>query len=318
MGKGLAEGLAGTNAKEMDRRRSELRLKIGMEYLQEIGWKWSPATGDARLEGNSMSDFVGELLGSRELADLASRIYGLGDTLRAKLLSGRLTKAPSTAASIFFFGRCMKTYQAAVELLRLGFWQDAAVLARVLREAEYQISWIASGGDATAQLFLKDHSRNRRNVIRTLSKHGDPEIKAQAQEIIEGTASDETLDEWWRNWWSKERNQGIGWLAEKLGRNAHRFENATLSAFVHTSPALLDFYFHEAGDGFGVIVESRPGVSDENREFAETVVFSVFAAFVEVCTAFAQQMGFGFEDELTQITERIRLQFAPNPGNSGP
>jgi hypothetical protein len=264
-----------------------------------------------------MADFAGELLGSRELADLASRIYGLGDTLRAKLVSGRLTKAPSNAASIFFFGRCVKTYHAAVELLRMGFWQDAAVLARVLREAEYQISWIAAGGDETARLFLQDHSRNRRNIMRTLAKHGDPEIKAQAQEIIEGTVSDQTLDEWWRNWWSKERNQGIGWLAEKLGRKAHRFEYATLSAFVHTSPALLDFYFHEAKDGTGVIVESRPGVSDDNREFAETVVFSVFAAFVDVCAAFARQMGFGFEEELTQIGERIQQQFAPNKPREG-
>ena len=258
-----------------------------------------------------MSDFVGELLGSRELADLASRIHELGDTMRTKLVSGRVKAAPSNIASIFFFGRCFKTYHAAAELLRMGFWQDAAVLARVLREAEYQISWIAAGGDDTARLFLQDHSRNRRNVMRTLAKHGDPEIKIQAQEIVEATASDEMLDEWWRNWWSKERNEGIGWLAGKLERNAHRFEYATLSAFVHTSPALLDFYFHEASDGAGAIMESRPGVSDENREFAETVVFSVFAAFVDACATFARQMGFGFEEELTQISERIRRQFVP-------
>ena len=84
-----------------------------------------------------MSDFVGELLGSRDLADLASRIYAVADGLRAKLVTGPVRTTPSNTALIFFFGRGLKTYHAAVELLRMGFWQDAAVLARVLREAEY-------------------------------------------------------------------------------------------------------------------------------------------------------------------------------------
>ena len=256
------------------------------------------------------ADFVGELLGSRELADLASRIYKLGDALRAKLVTGPVKITASNTAAIFFFGRCLKTYQAAVELLRIGFWQDAAVLARVLRETHYQICWIVAGGDATARLFLQDYNRNRRNVMRTLAKHGDPEIKTQAQAVVENTPADETLDEWWKNWWSKQRNEGISWLAEKLEYKAHRFEYAALSAFVHTSPALTDFYFHEPKNGGGVILETRPGISDENREFADTVVFSVFAAFVDICAAFAKQMGFGFEDELTQISERIRKQFA--------
>jgi len=256
-----------------------------------------------------VSDFVGELLGSRDLADLASRIYAVADGLRAKLVTGPVRTTPSNTALIFFFGRGLKTYHAAVELLRMGFWQDAAVLARVLREAEYQVRWIAAGGDETAQLFLRDYDRNRRNVMRTLAKHGDPEIKTQAQEIVEGTAADGTLDEWWRNWWSKKPKEGIGWLAEQLGYKTHRFEYAALSAFVHTSPALADFYFHEAKEG-GVTLESRPGVSDENREFAEVVVFSIFAAFVDICGAFAGKMGFGLEDELQQIVERIHQAFS--------
>jgi hypothetical protein len=257
------------------------------------------------------ADFVGELVGSRELADLASRIYRLGDALRAKLVTGPVVKTTaSNIAAIFFFGRCLKTYQAAVELLRIGFWQDAAVLARVLREAHYQICWIVAGGDATARLFLQDFNRNRRNVMRTLAKYGDPEIKTQAQEVVENTAPDETLDEWWKNWWSKERNEGIGWLAQKVEYKAHRFEYATLSAFVHTSPALTDFYFHEPKNGAGAVLETRPGISDENREFADAVVFSVFAAFVDTCAAFAKQMEFGFEDDFKEISERIRKQFA--------
>ena len=90
-------------------------------------------------------NFVGELLGSRELADLASRIYRLGDALRDKLVSGPAKTNTANTAAIFFFARCLKTYQATIELLRLGFWQDAAVLARVLREAHYQICWIVAG-----------------------------------------------------------------------------------------------------------------------------------------------------------------------------
>lgn len=257
-----------------------------------------------------MADFVGELLGSRDLADLASRIYGLGSGLRAKLMTDPVKTTPSNKALIFFFGRSLKTYHAAAELLRMGFWQDAAVLGRVLREAEYQVRWIVRGGDEIAQLFLQDYSRNRRNIMKTLAKHGDAEIKAQAQDIVKSTPADETLDEWWRNWWSKRPNEGIGWLAGQLGYRAHRFEYGTLSAFVHTSPAVMDFYFHEARDSGGVILESRPGVSDENREFANVVVFSIFAAFVDICAAFAGHMKLGFEDELSQIGDQISRQFS--------
>jgi len=254
-----------------------------------------------------MADFVGELLDSRELADLASRIYRLGNALRAKLVSDRIKTATSTNALIFFFARGFKTYQAAVELLRVGFWQDAAVLARVLREAEYQARWISRAGDETAKLFLQDYSRNRRRVMTTLAEHGDPAIRIKAQEVVDSTEDDEVLDEWWRNWWSKKPKQGIGWLAEQLGYQAHRFEYATLSAFVHTSPALTDFYFHEEKErGAGVLVETRPGVSEENREFANVVVFSTFAAFVDICAVFSAHMEFGFEDELRQISEGIR------------
>jgi hypothetical protein len=254
-----------------------------------------------------MADFVED---SHDMADLARRIHRLADALRAKLMTDPVQTTPSKIAVIFFFGRFLKTYQAAIELLRMGFWQDAAVLARVLREAEYQVRWIVTGGDETARLFLQDYQRNRRKVLRTVAEHGDPEIRVKAQEIVEGTAADETLDEWWRNWWSSNRNEGIGWLAEKVGhQTAHRFEYVPLSAFVHTSPALMDFYFHEPTDAVGVVLESRPGISLENREFANLVVFSIFAASADICGAFAQHMGFGFEDELAQVGDQIR-QFA--------
>lgn len=256
------------------------------------------------------TDFVSELVGSGEPGKLASRIYKLGDALRARLVSGPVKRSPANTASIFFFGRCFKSYQAAVTLLQLGFWQDAAVLARVLREAEYQICWIANGGDDTGRLFFENHERNRRKAMRSLANHGDPAIRTQAEAIIESTPSDE-FDKWWTNWWSPKRNEGIGWLAEKkLERKAYRLEYAQLSAFVHSSPALLNFYFRYAKDG--LILETRPGVSEENREWANTVAFSILAAFVDACGAFTQQMAFGFEDEVTQINEWIRKQFGVN------
>ena len=124
------------------------------------------------------ADFVGELLGSRELGDLASQIYELGDALRAKLTSAPVQTIASNTASIFFFARCLKTYQAAIRLLREGFWQDAAVLARVLREAEYQVCWIALGGDKTGRLFREDYKRNRRKVMRILAEHGPLRLSA--------------------------------------------------------------------------------------------------------------------------------------------
>ena len=50
-------------------------------------------------------------------------------------------------------------------------------------------------------------------------------------------------------------------------------------------------------------------LSTGGGKFADTVAFSIFAAFADACAAFAQHMGFGFEAELTQINERIRKQF---------
>jgi hypothetical protein len=67
---------------------------------------------------------------------------------------------------------------------------------------------------------------------------------------------------------------------------------------------------HHESRFFRSLLETRPGISDENREFADTVVFSVFAAFVDTCAAFTKQMEFGFEDDLREISERIRKQFA--------
>lgn len=250
-----------------------------------------------------MSDFVGELLGSRDLANLASRIYRLADALRAKLVSNPVKRAD--VALIFFFARCFKSFRASVELLRLGFWQDAALVARVLREAAYQAFWIARGGDEVGKLFLENHERNRRKVMRDLAKHGDPEIKPKAQEVVDSVPRDKALDDWWRNWWSPKWEEGIRWLAEQVGHgHAHRFEYGTLSAFVHTSPALLGHYLHEGADG--VVLETRPGVSDDNRDFADAIVFSIFASFVDVCALTAQQFGLDHEDEIKEITECVR------------
>lgn len=70
-----------------------------------------------------MSDFVGELLDSREYAELASKIYRLADGLRGKMNGAHITPSATNTALIFFFARSFKTFQAAIELLRLGFFK---------------------------------------------------------------------------------------------------------------------------------------------------------------------------------------------------
>lgn len=253
------------------------------------------------------TDFVGELLGSRERAELASRIYRLGDGLRTKLMSEPMKLSHTNTALIFFFARSLKTYQAAITLVQTGFWQDAAVLARVLREADYQVRWLVKVGDKMAELFIRDNERNRRRIIRTLAEIAVPEIRAQAAEVAENTEADKELDEWWRNWWSKEKKEHIGWLAKEVGyADAHRLEYGTLSAFVHSSPTLLNYYLRESNKD-GVILETRPGIAAENRSFADAVVWSIFAAFLDICRLFASQMGFDFSNELLEIDKRMQL-----------
>lgn len=253
------------------------------------------------------TDFVGELLGSRERAELASRIYRLGDSLRTKLILEPLKPSHINTALIFFFARSFKTYQAAITLVQTGFWQDAAALARVLRESDYQVRWLVNGGDKVAKLFIRDHERNRRRIMRALAEIAVPEIRAQAAEVVENTEADKELDEWWRNWWSKERKKHIGWLARQVGyANAHRLEYGTLSAFVHSSPALLNSYLR-AGNKGGVILETRPGIPPENLSFADAVIWSIFSAFLDVCRLVALQMAFDFSKELSEIDERMQI-----------
>src|SRR5262249_14991054 len=95
----------------------------------------------------------------------------------------------------------------------------------------------------------------------------------------------------------------------------HRFEYAKLSAFVHTAPALLDFYFHDTKEG-SAILETRPGISEENREMAAAAAFSVFSAFTGTCKLFAHQMELGFDEELKDIDDRIKAELGEQSGSS--
>jgi hypothetical protein len=174
--------------------------------------------------------------------------------------------------------------------------------SRVLREAEYQISWITKGGDDTARLFLEDYARRRRNLIHILANHGSAEIKPQAEAMVE-----DAPEKQWPNWWSKKGDEGIGWLARQLGRRAHPLEYAKLSEFAHSSAPSADTYFRDAEGG--LILQTRPGVSEKDQKWADTMAYSVFAAFADACGAFAQQMELDFKDELTQIYQRIEKQF---------
>jgi hypothetical protein len=252
-------------------------------------------------------DFVGELLGSRERAELASRIYRLGDSLRTKLMSEPVKPTHANFALIFFFARSFKTYQAAITLVQTGFWQDAAVLARVLREADYQVRWVQRGGEKVAELFIRDYERNQRRLIRTLAEIAVPEIQVQAAAIAENTEVNEELDEWWRNWWSKDRKEHIGWLAKEVGyADAQRLEYGTLSAFVHSSPALFNHYFRDSEKG-GMTLETRPGIDPESLSFADAVLWSIFSAFLDVCRLFASDRGYDFSNELSEIDDRMQL-----------
>ena len=251
-------------------------------------------------------DFVGELLGSRAHAALASKLYRLGDALRTNLLTAKIQTRPINTAIIFYFARGFKTYQAAITLLRIGFPQDAAVLARVLREASYQVRWLVKGGDDAAQLFVQDYERNSRKVIHTLAEIAEPpEIKARAQEIAESTPPDEELDEWWRNWWGKSKS--IAWLASQVDSTAaYRLEYGNLSAFVHSSPALLNYYFRPR-EGGGAVLETRPGIANENRGVAYTSLWTIFSAFLEICKTVCSQLTIDFAKELAEIEEDKKI-----------
>jgi hypothetical protein len=251
-------------------------------------------------------DFVGELLGSRNNAALASKIYRLADSIRDKLIAEQVQARRINTAVIFFFARGFKTFQAAITLLRCGFPQDAAVLARVLREASYQARWLMKGGDEGADLFVQDYERNSRKVIHMLAEIAEPkEVRARAQDIADKIPPDDTLDEWWKNWWGKTKS--IAWLADQVdSRSAYRLEYGNLSAFVHSSPALLNYYLRPQETG-GAFLETRPGIVNENRQMAATTLWSIFSSFVDICKILASQLHFDFSEELAAIDADQKL-----------
>jgi hypothetical protein len=141
---------------------------------------------------------------ARDLSTASQALHRLGDEIRTKMLEKSL---PSIQAPlVFFFARGFMTFQATALLWEAGFWQDAAVLSRSLREASYQARWLAKRGDEASHLFFVDHERNRRKVMQTLGRVAPPEIKAQAQKVVADMEPSPELEAWWRNWWGRNKS----------------------------------------------------------------------------------------------------------------
>ena len=121
---------------------------------------------------------------ARDLSRASQALHRVGEAIRAKVLEKPLPS--KNAPLVFFFARGFLTFQATARLWEGGFWQDAAVLSRSLREASYQARWTAKCGAEASSLFFVDHERNRRKVIRTIGRVGPPDVREKAQGVVAG------------------------------------------------------------------------------------------------------------------------------------
>lgn len=237
---------------------------------------------------------------ARDLSTASQALHRLGDEIRTKILEKPL---PSIHAPlVFFFARGFMTFRATALLWQNGFWQDAAVLSRSLREASYQARWIAKRGDEASQLFFVDHERNRRKVLKTLGRVAPPEIKAQAQKVVAEIEPAAEPDAWWRNWWG--RDKSLSWLAREIGAgDAYLTEYAMLSAFTHSSPAIFSHYLEPCAGGF--TMRTRPGFP-ENREFAHAILWTTLAAFTDLCAVLAEALEIDCAAQLKEAGDALQ------------
>jgi hypothetical protein len=235
-----------------------------------------------------------------DLSTASQALNRLGDEIRTNILEKPLP--PIHAPLVFFFARGFMTFQATALLWQAGFWQDAAVLSRSLREASYQARWTAKRGDEASNLFFVDHERNRRKVMETLSQAAPPEIKAQAQKVVADMEPSPEVEPWWRNWWG--RNKSLSWLAGQIGAgDAYLTEYAMLSAFTHSSPAIFSHYLTPRDGGF--TLRTRPGFP-ENREFAHAILWTSIAAFTDLCAVLSVALEIDCTAQLKEVGDALQ------------
>lgn len=176
----------------------------------------------------------------------------------------------------FFFCKSFKTYQAMRILCRLGFLEDANVLARTIFELSLQARWVQADPKPRARQFA-EHDPVRRYSWYLRAKE-IPKLKAQtdwleaqtgklaeledqylelAQKFLKpGKKTVEKPDDTVTNWWG----HSIYWLAKKLGAED---EYATIywlqSDFVHTSTTSFKNYLKHTEDGWEANCFPTPG-----------------------------------------------------------
>jgi Family of unknown function (DUF5677) len=236
---------------------------------------------------------------ARDLSTASQALYRVGEAIRAKILEKPLPKR--NAPLVFFFARGFLTFQATSRLWEGGFWQDAAVLSRSLREASYQARWTAKRGDEASNLFFIDHERNRRKVIRTVGRVAPPDVREEAQRAVADMEPATAFDAWWRNWWG--RKKSLSWLAEQIGAgDAYLTDYATLSAFAHSSPAIFSHYLSPRDGGF--TLRTRPGLPEE-RDFAHAILWTALAAFTDLCAVLAVELDLDCVAELKEAGDAL-------------
>jgi hypothetical protein len=150
---------------------------------------------------------------------------------------------------------------------------------------------------------MQDHERNWRKVIRTISEVAAPDVKSKALELVADIKPDAELDVWWRNWWGK--GKSICWLTKQIGANdAYLIEYAALSAFVHSSPAVLTHYLAPDNERGGFALRTRPGLRS-NREFAHAILWTALAAFADLCAALCLGLELDCGSQLDEAGEAL-------------
>ncbi len=185
---------------------------------------------------------------------------------------------PYRRASLFFFCRAFKAYQAVAMLWREGFSEDAYSLARTVYELRLQAIYLSRDPAPRAKLFIRHWFKAGFGTLELLKKRGRPEwlqsleiaereIRAAAAELGIVDVFDDPEDAKraiGRKWWDAGiRGTGIKGLVEELGiGEEYDWVYAQMSDYSHSGLRTFHMFVEQPSESeIRMLYEPHPNSS---------------------------------------------------------
>jgi hypothetical protein len=243
----------------------------------------------------------------RRICDLASAMVA-----RVKTdLEGRRADTLAKNATLYWFAKGAKTYEAILNLWELGYWQDAAMLGRTVLDIFFQIAYLATDPERLATKFWDDPGPRWSKMLKDVIAHGEPDadVRAAFAEFLarKNITEDEIgrVDSWWvddlaqkTEGNSKRPNRQIRSLAEATGmKRAYVSQYPLLSFLVHSSSPAWRYYLIPKPAGPAVDWGANPPLAELRAE-AEMMLSVAPVVLADVINAMSQIWELDYSNEL--------------------